>query len=526
MPSPFDPALRVSRRTALATLAGAGASLAVPGLHHAIAAGLRAPAIDKDTLVVGLERSFANLDASVAVTSDSDRYNWQIYDTLYGFDASGNLTPRLATSVDVAEDGLAYRYHLRPGVKFHDGQTVTAEDVRFSIEHILKPEIKSTRRPHFAAVLDKVETPDPLTVVFRLKTPDGAFPNKVAGYLPIMPRTFDPSKTEAEFFTFTPVSAGPYKVKTFNRDGLYLELERFEDYWDRKPNIRRLIFKVITEAGTRTNALLSGEIDVAVGLPYQYIDRVRGTADFEVIASPVGSPLIVKPYANVPDYPVSKREVRQALSYAVDTKAIIANVLHGAGEPLATIISRYYPYGADPTLQAYPYDPKKAKELLAKAGYPNGFETKLYAANDRPKEIAESVAAYWSQVGVKTTVQQVDYATWVSLNNTHKVGPLTVQQMANAIYDPVHPVVGLFSKNGTWGDYYNPEVQALIDEVIAVQGPEARGALFRKIGRLLHEDAGAIYLSELYQVYARKKSVAWEPQKGTGILNFREVGWR
>ncbi|MGI4814958.1 MAG: ABC transporter substrate-binding protein [Janthinobacterium lividum] len=513
---------RLSRRRLLAGAVAGTASLMLPRFAHA---ALSDPALDRDTLVVGLERSFASLDASATVTSDSDRYGWQIFDSLYGFDANGNLTPRLATSYTASADGLSYTYRLRPHVKFHNGQVFSAADVRFSLQHILNPATKSTRRLQFEPIFDHIDTPDDLTVVFHLKSADGVFPNKIAGYLPILAQHYGSAVPEVEFFATTPVSAGPYKVKQFNRDGRYLELERFEDYWDVKPRIKKLVFKVIPEASSRTNALLTGEIDLAVGLPFQDIERLRKVGDIEVVTAPVGSPLIVRPYANIPGSPFAKREVRQALNYAIDSQAIIKNVLHGAGEPLASMTSRYYPYGVDPALKPYPYDPAKAKQLLVAAGYPDGFRAKMYAGNDHPKEIAEAVAAYWSQVGIHIDIQVLEYSAWAALSNAHQAKPLTVQQMANAIYDPAHPVIGTFSKNGFASDYYNPAVQALIDEVIPLQGAAARGEVFKKINQLTHDDGGVVFISELYQVYAKKRHVAWQPQRGSAILNFRQIAW-
>lgn len=514
----------LSRRALLAGAAATSVLGAAPTRGLAQAGGLK-PAVDRETLVIGLQRGFATLDATAAVTSDSDRYNWQIFDSLYGFDPHGNLVPRLATGYEVSDDGLSYTYRLREGVRFHNGVELTSADVRFSLDHILNPVNKSTRRLQFAPFVEKVETPDPRTVVFHLKAPEGVFANRVAGYLPIIPATYETTLSETEFFSVSPVSAGPYKVKTFTRDGHYLELERFEDFWGEKPAVKRLIYKVIPEASNRTNALLAGEIDIAVGLPFQDIDRLKADARFDTLPTPVGSPWIIKPVTTDPSLPFAKREVRLAANYAIDKAAIIRSVLRGAGEPLASITSRYYPYGVDPNLKAFPYDPAKAKQLLAAAGYPGGFQTKLFAGNDHPKELVEAVAAYWSQVGIRADIQILDYATWVARSNAKQLPPMTLQQMANALFDPAHPVIGVFAKDGFSSTYYNPEVEAVIQEVIPAVGPQKRGALFEKANRLIHDDAGVIFLSELYQVYAKKKDVVWEPFKGSAILNFRKAGW-
>ena len=514
----------VTRRGLVLSLAAAGLGAALLTAPAPASAAPDKPAVDRDTLVVGLEKEFQNLNGLVAVSGESLRYGWQIYDTLYGFDVKGRLVPRLATGLEISPDGLTYTYKLRPGVKFHNGTPFTAADVKATIDHVLKPENKSTRRPFFAPIIENVETPDPLTAVIKLKAPDGAFANKVAGYLYIIPASYEPSQS-AEAFAQAPVSAGPYRVKDY-KVGQALVLERFEDFWGEKPAIKTLIFKVIPEPSSRVNALLAGEIDLAVVLPFPDYQRLKKEPGLDIVANPVAAPLYVRIYTNRPELPVAKKEVRQALSYAIDTKAIIKNVLHGVGEPLATFVSKHYPYGVDPNLQPYPYDPKKAKELLAKAGYPNGFETRLYSGTDQPKEVAEALAAYWGQIGVKTDIQRVDYASWGRLNNTHKTDPMTISQFTNAIYDPIHPVGGAFSKDGSWSDYYHPEVEALLGEVNRTTDTNARSEIFKKIGKILNEDAAAIFISELYYVFGKKKSLDWEIQQGSGFLSFRNVAWK
>jgi len=518
---------KFSRRGFAHRLAGAGigALLACCALPGTALAAPDKPAVDRDTVVVGLEKEFQNLDGLVAVSGESLRYGWQIYDTLYGFDVKGTLVPRLATGLEISPDGLTYTYKLRGGVKFHDGSAFTSADVKASIDHILKPENKSTRRPYFAPIVAAVETPDPLTAVIRLKVPDGAFANKIAGYLYIIPGAYVAGLPSGDAFAQAPVSLGPYRIKDY-KVGQNLVLERFEEYWGEKPAIKTLVFKVIPEPSSRVNALLTGEIDLAVVVPLPDYERLKKEPGLDVVANPVASPLYVRLYTNRPDLPIAKREVRQALSYAVDSKAIIKGVLHGVGEPLATFVSKHYPYGSDPDLKPYPYDPKKAKELLAKAGYPNGFDTRLYSGTDQPKEVAEALAAYWAQIGVKTDIQRVDYASWGRLNNTHKSDPMTVSQFTNAIYDPIHPVGGAFAKDGSWSDYYNADVEALLDEVNRTTDTTQRGAIFKTVGKILNEDAAAIFISELYYVFGKKKSLDWEIQQGSGFLSFRKVGWK
>lgn len=483
------------------------------------------PAVDRDTLVVAVEKEFYNLNGLVAVSGDSLRYGWQIYDTLYGFDQKGNLVPRLATKIKVSDDTKTFTYTLRPNVKFHNGALLTSRDVKASLDHVLDPQSKSTRRPYFASIVDTVETPDDLTVIFKLKVPDGAFANKVAGYLYIVPGEYLASLPNAEAFAQRPISLGPYKFKSLTPGGGELTLERFDDYWGDKPGIKNLVFRVIAEPTSRVNAILRGEVDLAVALPFPDYARLKKEPGLDVTESPVASPIYIRAYTTVKDSPIANVKVRQALSHALDTKAIVKSVLHGVGEPIGTFISNYYPYGADRSIKPYLYDPDRARALLKEAGYPKGFETELNIQADIPQGVAEAVAAYWGQVGVRLKLNRLTYATFQRLNNTHSSGPLALSQFTNALYDPIHPVGGAFASNGTWSDYSNTKVDALLAEVSLVSDTAKRGEVFKRIGRELHDDAAAFFISEYTYIFARKQGIQWTPQQGSGFLNFRNVRW-
>ena len=488
------------------------------------AADPKAPSIDKETLVVALDKEIQSLDALVTASGDSQRYAMEIYDTLYGFDAKGNIVPRMADSYKESDDKLSYTFTLKKDIKFQNGDPFTSEDVKYSIERVLDPASKSTRRPFFAPFVDSIQTPSPLSVTIKLKQPDGVFMNKIAGFLFIVGKAYT-SKLTPEEFAAAPIGTGPYRVKE-NKIGQYLALERFDGFYGEKPSIKTLIYKYIPEGTSRVNAILSGEVDIAALIPLPDVDRLKKDPSLVVITNPVASPMHVRLYSDVPGEPLAKKEVREALNYAIDANAIIQGVFHGVGAPMGSFISKYYPYGGDPSIAPYPYDPAKARALLKQAGYPNGFDITLNDAVGTPKELAEAVAAYWSQVGVRTKINRIDYAAWSRLNNAHKTGPATTTQFTNAIYDPIHPVAGSFSKAGPWADYSNPEVEALIKQLDTTSGAEARGAIFRKIGKILHDDAAAVLVTELFNVYAKKKDLDWEVQEGSAFLNFRKVGWK
>jgi peptide/nickel transport system substrate-binding protein len=483
------------------------------------------PAVDRDTVVFGIGKEIGNLDGQVAATGDSQRYGFQLYDTLYAFDIKGILQPSVATAVAISGEGRVYTFTLRKDVHFHNGSLLTARDAKYSLERILKPETKSTRRPYFANIVESVEAPGDASLVIHLVHADGAFLNKVAGYLMLVPKDYTEALPNPEAFARAPVGSGPYRFVE-QKVGRSVELERFDGYWGAKPGIKKLVFKLIPDPASRVNAVLAGEADIVDYVPAADVARLKATPGLAVKPVSIGSPLAVRLYSNVPGTPLASPKVRLALNEAIDTNAIIQNVLHGIGAPLASYISSAYPYGVDPALKPYRFDPAEAKKLLAEGGYPNGFQTDLLCPTDNPKELCEAIAAYWSAVGVRANVKVMDYTAWSRLNNTHKSGPMTMMQMSNAIYDPIHPIQGAATKDGTWSDYTNPEVEKLVAEGDAEANPAKRDVIFRKIGRVLHDDAHAVLLTELYYTFAQDAALDWTPQFGSGYYNLRSVRWK
>lgn len=483
------------------------------------------PAVDKDTIVFAVGRDIAMLDAQVDNTGNSDRYAWQLYDNLYTFDKQGRLQPQIASGYEVSDDGLEYRFMLRKDVVFHNGEPLTAADVVYSFERILRPEVKSTRRPYFVNTFESATALDDYTVLIKLSQPDVVFMNKVAAFVAIVPKAYTESLGSVAEFSRAPVGAGPYRFVE-HRIGQYVKLERFDDYYGDKPGIKHLIFKFVPEASSRINAMAMGEVDMADGIAASDVARLQQSPGVDVIPVPMGSPLHVRLYADDPSSPLSDPRVRLALNYAVDVDAIIKNVMHGIGKPLSTFISAYYPIGASKDLEPYGYDPAKAKKLLAEAGYPNGFDTVLLSPTSYPKDVTEAIAAYWSVVGVRAQTRLLDYPAWNRLNNTHKSGPMTVMQYSNALYDPITPIHGTASKNGTWSNYHNEQVEALLEKTLVTSDISARDSLFQEIGRVLREDGHSVLISELYQVFAKDDHIEWTPQSGYAFYDLRSVRWK
>jgi len=483
------------------------------------------PAVDKQTVVAAITALPANLDPLIPPSIESAKYAWNAFDSLYGFDRQGNLEPRLATGYDIGGDGLVWTFKLRKGVKFHNGDDLTAEDVKFSMDRVLQPETKSTRRPFFAPVVESTTVKDAHTVVFRLKKKDGAFLNKLAGYLYVVPHKLVQSLPNADAFAQAPVGTGPWKVVR-NQVGRELVFERFDGFWGKKPAVSRLIYKVVPEASSRASALLAGEVDLATEVVPTDLERLQSNKGLAAEVVDGGSPLHIRIYSNDPATPLSKKEVRLAMNYAVDKKALIASVLRGQAVELNSLIPSSYPYGSNPTLKPFEFDVAKAKQLLAQAGYAKGFDTSLTCPSNQPRVICETLAAYWGQVGIRTQIKVIDSVAYNRLNNTHQSGPLVVMGFGNAIYDPIHVIGGAATKDGTWSDYSNPDVDRLVAQVDGEAERAKRAAIFRQVLQITRDDGQAVLLAEPKLIYVKDPQLDWKPQVAGWSLNFREAAWK
>ncbi len=503
--------------------------IAVLGLALAASGALQAfdgkPAVDRNTLVVAIAAGPGNLDPLLPPSIDSAKYAWNAFDTLYGWDRLGNLEPRLATAHQVSADGRTHTFTLRRGVKFHNGDPFSAEDVKFSMERVLRPETQSTRRPFFVNTVERVEVPDPTTVVFHLKQRDGAFLNKLAGYLYIVPKAYFGSLKSPEAYAQAPVGTGPYRIVD-HQIGRSMEFARFDGYWGPRPAIARLVYRFIPEPSSRVNALLAGEVDLGTEIAPVDIERLRSEKALATELVDGGSPLHVRIYSNDPSTPLSRKNVRLALNYAVDKTALIKNVLRGQAAPLGTLIPASYPYGSDPSLKPFDHDPAKARQLLVEAGFPNGIDTSLTCPTTQPRALCEALVAYWGAVGIRTQIKVIDATAYNRLNAVHQSGPLVLMGFGNAIYDPIHVVGGAVAKNGTWSDYDNPAVQKLIEQVEGESDRAQRDALFKQILQLSRDDGQAVLLAEPQLGFLRDPALQWKPQVAGWSLDFRAAAWK
>ena len=392
------------------------------------------------------------------------------------------MAPSLAESWTASKDGLSYEFALRKGARFHTGDPVTADDVKFSFERYKGASAK--------AMKDKVagvDVVDPGRVRFRLKTPwpdfMTFFGTPATGAAWIVPRKYV-EKVGEDGFKKAPVGAGPYRFVSFT-PGVELVLEAYEQYWRKPPSVKRLVFKVVPDETTRLAMLKRGEADVAYSVRGALADDIKRTPG-----------LTLKPTLGVftewilfgdqfdPKSPWHDRRVRLAANLAMDRDQLNQAEYVGAAKVTGSTIPSGFDFAWPAPL--YPHDPAKAKQLLAEAGYPRGFDAGDISSDFVYAPIIEAVANSLGAVGIRVKVRPMERAAFVTAHQEKKLRNLIRQASAAAGNAATRIEAFVYGKGMfSYGSY--PDIDGLYEEQATTLDRKRREAALLKIQQLMHE---------------------------------------
>src|SRR5467141_1090104 len=341
----------------------------------------------------------------------------------------GNInTPSLAESWTMARDGRTWEFVLRRGPRFHNGDPVTADDVKFSFERY-----KGTAAPPLKERVREVEVLDPARVRFHLKEPWPDFMTfygtSASGAAWIVPKKYI-EKVGEDGFRRAPVGAGPYRFLSFSA-GIELVLEAFDQYWRKTPSVRRLVLRSIPDESTRAAALKRGEVDVAYYFNGPIADDIRRTPGLTLSPTRTNGVLwVMFPEQWTPGAPWMDKRVRMAASLAIDRQAINEAESLGFSGPTGNIVPRHQEFALP--IEPHPYDPKRAKALLAEAGYPNGFDAGEFTPYPPYTSMGEAIVNYFAAVGIKTRMRTMERAAFLSAWRDKKLRNLFVGATGSA----------------------------------------------------------------------------------------------
>ncbi|QYM95738.1 ABC transporter substrate-binding protein [Dickeya ananatis] len=441
------------------------------------------------------------------------KVNAKVIEGLLNYDFNMKPIPQLATSWSVSPDGKQYTFHLRQGVKWHDGKDFTSADVAFSILTVKK--YNSRGQGTFANVTE-VKTPDPYTAIVELSQPApyliSAFS---ANEAPIVPKhLYDGTDIRTNPYNTAPVGTGPFIFKEWVR-GSHIVYERNPNYWDQpKPYVDRLVVKFIPDAATRLIAFETGGLDLGSEspVPLNELDRVKKNPKLAIETGGYGyGPTQTRIEFNLDNPYLKNLKVRQAIAHSINRDVLRNVVWYGYAVNSPTPITPELAQFHDSAPSPYPFDLKKAEQLLDEAGFPrqaDGIRFRLVhdymPYGDGFKRVAEYLKSALAKVGIDVTIRSQDFATYVKRVYTDRDFAFTNHSISN-LFDPTVGVQRLYWSQafkpgvafGNGSHYANPDVDRLLEQAAVETDPAKRAEEFRAFQRIVAQELPDINLLQL-----------------------------
>ena len=460
-------------------------------------AGCGKKASSTDAVVVGIQQDLDSLDPHRVEAAGTREVLFNVFEGLVKPNSSGEMKGAVAESYTVNAEGTEYTFVLRQGVKFHNGQTVTAEDVKYSLDRAAGklPGQEAPLVSDFKTV-DQIEIVDDKTIKLTLSSPNTEFIAFMT--VAIIPKDYDDQAKN-------PVGTGPYKYVSFTPQDSFV-MTRFDDYWGTKPYIKDVTFRIITNADSIVLALKAGTIDIYPYLTHQQAKEL--TKDFNIEVGPTN--LVQALFLNNDKAPFDNADVRRALNMAMNPKEIIDSVFGGYGNEIGShFIPAFKLYYDETTKDIYQFDVEGAKKLLADAGYPDGFTFEITApSNYEPHcKTAEVLADQFKKIGVTAKIKKVDWSTWLSdVYNGRNFEATVVGVDAKLAPGDLMKRFRTDASNN-FINYKNPEFDKLYNKAIVSTSQDEKVDLYHQMQQMLAKDAASVYIQDPAKLVAVKKGI-------------------
>lgn len=465
-------------------------------------------ALAQSTLVVAHASNPEALD-TLAPSNATISVMSQMFDALTRRDDTGTIVPGLAESWELVDD-LTWDFHIRPGVLFHNGEPLTAETVVFSIKRAIDPDTPNVRGGRIALVSD-VEAIDASTVRITTSAPS---PTLLWGLTQVLIVPMDTLQSVGEdAFRTAPVGTGPFMLDEFVQ-GRTISLVANPEYWGSGPNVDRLVFRQITEASSRLAALLAGEVHIIENLPPDLVPVVEGNPNFRVESIGTEQAMVLQ-LDTLTDGPVSDVRVREAIAHAIDIEGITEALLAGQGVPLDGQLITRGALGYNSSLSRWPYDPARARELLAEAGYPNGFNFQILTTEGRAMQdstLAVALQGNLNAVGIQTEVRQLESGAWLESIVGGTAGPGFLVTWYN--FGDADLALTWFITGSRYSHYWhNPEFDALATAGKSTVDVEERQRLYNQALQIMFDEVPTIPIWQPPMIYGVSQRVSgWTPR--------------
>lgn len=465
-------------------------------------------------LVLGMVLEPPHLDPTAGAAAAIDEVVYaNVFEGLTRIGPDGRVQNGLAENWIISDDGLTYTFELHDGVTFHDGTTLDAGDVVFSLDRARAEDSTNAQKALFDAI-ESVEQMDELTVQVTLSKPAGDFLYNMGwgDAVIVAPESAETNKEN-------PVGTGPFKFSAWQK-GSAVTLERNEDYWGEPAALERVEIRFIPDPAAATASLLAGDVHAFPNLPApESMPQFDADPRFTVAIGSTEGETILSTNNGQP--PFDDLRVRQAIAHAIDRQAIIDGAMFGLGTPIGTHFAPHHPAYVE-LVEVYPYDPERARELLAEAGHGDGISATIkLPPPSYARRGGEIIAAQLREVGIDLEIIPVEWAQWLEQVFTNKDYDLTIVSHT----EPND--IGIYARPDYYFQYDNDAFDAVIEELSVTANEDSRYELFRQAQQILADDAVNGFLFQLAKngVWDARLEGLWEnsPVQANDVTGVRWV---
>lgn len=515
--------MKVTRRTFLRATGAAIGSGAVPTFWHrggpgiALLSGAEAKGPRATGgLVLAQSSEFHEINPHRELWSDDSSFHFAIFDSLIQRDDTMRLVPVLAERY--ANTGpREWTFTLRPGIKFHNGEPLTSETIRWNVQDALRTDVK--RNVTWQA-FERVDVIDDRTFRLITRKPDPVLPQRLVRFF-VLPQRYYEQVGEQGFIN-KPVGSGPYRFVERVPDS-YVKLEAFDDYWGQNASLRNVVFRIVPDPATRLSALEAGEVDLITPLAPDQAKTVSQNPMTKVAS--VTSDRIA--YCQFwPESPQGGRElrdrrVRQAINYAVNVDNIVKFVLNGMSTRIPTIFPATT-FAYDKGLKPYPYNPDKARALLREAGYPNGFAINMEVPANfilpATVDVCQAMVGDLAKVGIKVDLKALELGTMVKMRGARQIAPIFFWSWGTDFLDPEPFVRGILYTKSPYTFYGKAEWDQAIDAAASAMNSSQRAEIYRRLQREIYDDPPYIFLYSIFNIYGLRRNIQMTPRTDERII--------
>ena len=496
--------------TMLAGCSG-GASSSTPASASASAAS-GTSSNDSTTLTLAINADILTTDPQALNNGTTTSVLYNVFSNLVKYDDAGEIVMDLAESYELLEDQVTWEFKIREDAVFHDGTPVTAEDVAWSLTRVMTDE-SSSDYMNFSPLAEAVAvddytvhvvSDDPYPIMLQLLCKGGAA---------VLPKAYFEENGE-EAWLANPIGSGPYQLTEYVKDDHVTLVPFDDDSVEQSPDCEEVIFRVVPESSTRVGELIAGNVDaVNMVIPTEW-ERVNGNEGTAVVNGP--STRVYQLALKTDKGPTADLRVRQAIDLAIDDQTIVDTILQGAGTPMLTRVPSGVNGCNEDLVGKYNYDPERAKELLAEAGYPDGFSMKIEAPTGRytmDAEISQAIVAMLSQVGITVDLQLLESSAYSNVFSAHSAEDGFMTCFGLGFFDASYGMIGYFGVNTSGeSNWNNQEYIDMYYEAEFNMNEEERTQLFQEMQQMVADEVPYAIICQIDNSYGVKDSITMTPR--------------